>query len=68
MQKYTYRKPLLKNRLIRSKFQPTEPYILPIPKRQQQNKLYKFKSKYPPTIIKQISKIIITRLSKNSSN
>ena len=48
MQKYTYRKPLLKNRLIRSKFQPTEPFILPIPKRQQQNKLYKFKIK-PPT-------------------
>ena len=47
MQKYTYRKPLLKNRLIRSKFQPTEPYILPIPKRQQQNKLYKFKIKIP---------------------
>ena len=34
--------------LLRFKFQPTEPYILPIQKRQQQNKLYKFKVK-PPT-------------------
>ena len=53
--------------LLRSRFQSPEPCILPISKRQQQNKLYKFRIKLPTTILKQITKIIETRLSKNSS-